>query len=832
MLRLGNMILTGLGDDLYLRCYAGTRNFDETIPTADLTGTIDIVADSLSVVGTTTQFMSELRSGQYLFVDSFLLVVNQITDDTHCTVYKAPTSNVVAATAERMPVLYEIDSQRGTQIQGNAVQADKGTILATGFGTVRINGQPLSGITSVSVSQSVGTGADDAAVGTLAWTNPSNITTGGDATAIPADGVTTHYLKGTNLGFAIDPAATIVGIGVTIRRSLSGTITTETIADSEVKIVLADGSIGATNKASAVNWPTIDTNIVYGGATDLWGETWTPADINDTDFGVVMSATAADPATDAGTLKVVSYTITVYYTMAGGMILNGSPQIGIYDRATNTYAIYAIGLNPPVVNPTVTSVPGGTKNMQPGNFSARLVPARTATGGYGNPGPQIPFTIINAGDQAKFDVSLGPAMDTANGQNAWDIYATELMATDRDQGPWNFVKTVTIADIVGNAFYIDYADAEIVRNGLLDFNNDPPPPSGYVQFLEGEPVWISTRGKLSDTFGPSIRPGKPQDIDAAPADWDVSASPPQNILGATSSLARLYFPTPMSLQQGVYLGSTDPFQIVPSVSMRPYWHVGFSHGYQLVFVLGDLYGYPHAGPTRSTANAEVVAEQFFGEYIAEITQNWIGAQVLVGYDPQLRAVCYFHSGDSLNTAGFWRTRVVLWGIKQQGWLGECFISDDTRDMCVCGIATVNEHLQFLAGGRKNAGIQVDTFQFNTASDQIIEWYASWAGVSAPSQNIAVKAASATGKFTDGVAQIYGYDEDVDIDYAALEAGTDALITFSMGTNAGIARQFRQRFNAPNCGLAILRISGTWDGVGDPDRLDKGYIAGAPTGNRR
>jgi hypothetical protein len=667
MLRLGNMILTGLGHDIYLQCYAGTLNLSETIPTLALTGTVSIANGSKSVVGTGTAFKSELRSGQRLFVGAQFMVVDKITDDTHLTLYKAVDAIVSAATVQRLPVLYEIQNQRGTQIAGNAVESDKGTILGAGFGTVRING-----------------------------------------------------------------------------------------------------------------------SVLPGGS--------------------------------------------------GSMVLSGSPKIAIFDNTANTYTTYALGLTPPTTSPVITSVAGGTHNMQAGNYSLRLVPSRTATNGYGNPGPQVAFTIAAATNKAKVDVSANPAMDTAHGQNEWDVYATENINSIpvNVQGPWNFVRTVTQAEITAgpNFFYIEYSNSEINRNGLLDFNNDTPPSCGYVAFLEGEPVWISCRGKLSDTFGPSIRPGKPQNIEAAPADWDVRSTPPQNILGVTTSLARLYFPSPASLQQGVYLGSSDPFQIVPSVSMRPYWHVGFAHENQLAFVLGDLYGYPHAGPTRSTADVETVSEQFFGEYIAEITKDWIGAHVFVGYDPQLRAICFFHSADSKNGSGFWRTRVLIWGIKQQGWIGDVYISSSTRDMCVCGVATVNEHLQFLAGGRLSSSIQVDTFQFNTATGESVPWYAAWQGVSAPSQNLSIRATSAIGKFTNGLLQIFGFDEEVEIDYSLIENGTGALIDLPMTNTTGVVRKFRERFNAPNCGLAILRVSGTWDGTGDVDRVDKGYMAGMPTGNRR
>lgn len=57
-------------------------------------------------------------------------------------------------------------------------------------------------------TKSPGTLADDAAVGTVAWSNPSNAASSNDsyATASGAGG-TTHYLKATNFGFAIPAGA-------------------------------------------------------------------------------------------------------------------------------------------------------------------------------------------------------------------------------------------------------------------------------------------------------------------------------------------------------------------------------------------------------------------------------------------------------------------------------------------------------------------------------------------------------------------------------------------------------------------------------------------------
>jgi hypothetical protein len=102
---------------------------------------------------------------------------------------------------------------------------------------------------------SPGTMADDATVGTQAWSNPDN--------AKISDNV---YAKITNFNAFAN------------------------YLDNSIKIIKSDGTFGTTNKATTNLWPTSDTYISYGSSIDLWGETWTAEDINDADFGVVLSS--------------------------------------------------------------------------------------------------------------------------------------------------------------------------------------------------------------------------------------------------------------------------------------------------------------------------------------------------------------------------------------------------------------------------------------------------------------------------------------------------------------------------------------------------------------
>jgi len=164
----------------------------------------------------------------------------------------------------------------------------------------------------VTATLSPGTMADDATVGTIAWTNPDNAKVSDDvyATVFLLDGEVTHYLKATNFGFAIPAGATINGIVAEFEVKSSSSVTTHA-SDSRI---VKSGVIGTTNKGTGAYLSTIEAYISYGNSTDLWGEIWSPSDINASDFGFVLSLNRT--ASGAGSTASVDHIrITVYYTV-------------------------------------------------------------------------------------------------------------------------------------------------------------------------------------------------------------------------------------------------------------------------------------------------------------------------------------------------------------------------------------------------------------------------------------------------------------------------------------------------------------------------------------
>jgi hypothetical protein len=168
---------------------------------------------------------------------------------------------------------------------------------------------------------SAGNGSNDTSVGTREWSNPSNIVSSNNTYAIAAvyigDGVvTSNYLKAQGFSFSIPSGSTIDGILVGIEKHHVDSSFSSHVYDNAVKIVKADGSIGTTNRGDTItHWSTAESYVTYGSSSDKWGESWTAGNINDADFGVVISATTDVSAYKSqGNPYVDHIRITVYYT--------------------------------------------------------------------------------------------------------------------------------------------------------------------------------------------------------------------------------------------------------------------------------------------------------------------------------------------------------------------------------------------------------------------------------------------------------------------------------------------------------------------------------------
>ena len=155
---------------------------------------------------------------------------------------------------------------------------------------------------------SPGTIVDLSGVGSITWGDPNNakVSDSSYATATTAKGQYTHYLKATNFNFSVPTGATINGIQVELQAKVAAGP-----RDIYAYIVKAD-----TIKTTYVpTYSTTTTEAYISNATpttNLWSQTWEPADINDSTFGVCFNH---GPYTAS---SINHIRITVYYTGGEG----------------------------------------------------------------------------------------------------------------------------------------------------------------------------------------------------------------------------------------------------------------------------------------------------------------------------------------------------------------------------------------------------------------------------------------------------------------------------------------------------------------------------------
>lgn len=168
---------------------------------------------------------------------------------------------------------------------------------------------------------------DDARIGTVPWNQSAQaaISDNAYALALLGSGESTHYLYASHFGFSIPRGATIIGIEVSVERKSSSNA--NTVEDSAVRIVRADGSLGATDKSLPTNWGTSDAYRTYGSSNDLWNESsWSADAVNNPDFGLAFAARASG-GTGARTASVDHIRITVTYTKQFYVVqVTGTPQ--------------------------------------------------------------------------------------------------------------------------------------------------------------------------------------------------------------------------------------------------------------------------------------------------------------------------------------------------------------------------------------------------------------------------------------------------------------------------------------------------------------------------
>ncbi len=202
----------------------------------------------------------------------------------------------------------------------------------------------------------------------------------------------TDYLQASNFGFSIPTGATIDGITV----EFQGWTTGSSPRPNDLNLMKAGTIVGNNDADSSTRFPSGEGAVFTGGsATDLWGTTWTAADVNDPGFGVSLTAFNNNASNDRP-VDLDFIRVTIDYTPGGGggsCDFNIDP-LGTYIAAENFSGPMGAP-NPWTMEVRTNTVTDGNNNSNSGDY------LYTTSGGTGaNPsGSRVdyPITITAAG---------------------------------------------------------------------------------------------------------------------------------------------------------------------------------------------------------------------------------------------------------------------------------------------------------------------------------------------------------------------------------------------------------------------------------------------------
>ncbi len=162
-----------------------------------------------------------------------------------------------------------------------------------------------------STTNSGSVSVNNAAVGSVLWSSLAGVLGSDDIYATVGSlgsGVVSNYITVTNFGFSIPSSVTLCGIVVEVERGAGGVI--PLVTDNSVRII-KNGTLTGVNAAQSGLWPVADGYTTYGSSTYTWGTTWTPAEINASNFGIAISANL--DAVLLPSARIDNVRITVHY---------------------------------------------------------------------------------------------------------------------------------------------------------------------------------------------------------------------------------------------------------------------------------------------------------------------------------------------------------------------------------------------------------------------------------------------------------------------------------------------------------------------------------------
>lgn len=270
--------------------------------------------------------------------------------------------------------------------------------------------------------------------GTVNWNNLTNALTNNSQYAVAAftSGSTiSEFLYVSAFAFALPSTAVIEGIQATVKRKAVGPVT-----DNYVGLIYTNAgspTITSPDKGSATTWSAVNEVVLYGGAADLWNSTWNTTLINDSAFGLAISADGDGSLNNQASIDYVQLSISYH------QVINHTPTGGGSCAGSATVS-YKISQTPS----------GGARLAGHGSTNFNII---ASGGGYLAGDASAEHGVIpTGGAYAAGTATANTVYDTNLGTNVYEFYCTGPRNVPAESNTKIAVVRVTV-DAVANRVY-------------------------------------------------------------------------------------------------------------------------------------------------------------------------------------------------------------------------------------------------------------------------------------------------------------------------------------------------------------------------------------------
>ena len=235
-------------------------------------------------------------------------------------------------------------------------------------------------VTQYNSTHSPGTIENITGIGTTAWVNPSNAGSSDDSYAVYTDVASggSNYLRASNFGFTLPTSdCAVAGIVYEIEykanyaegggsgRRLTGTL----------RAVKGGTITGST--VSTGTLPTVEAYVSRGDQYAMWGTTFTPSEINASNFGVVFYVTSNFGDEEIGSVDHIR--TTVYFDVDGTWSEGGGDT---YDETGDGGSVGGSSVNPSKI--AIVIIPNsGSLGGSSATLSTSVIQVITNSGALG-----------------------------------------------------------------------------------------------------------------------------------------------------------------------------------------------------------------------------------------------------------------------------------------------------------------------------------------------------------------------------------------------------------------------------------------------------------------